>query len=121
MASLTRGLGSEPYTPDNLFDRLSSPSSLEYNYQYLFARERALLSQALGLAGGDVLSVGCGWNPGRHLFPAPAFRLVGVDTDPGLVAALPQDAFEAINRIQTRQRYNQVVSTGSPGFIPQDR
>jgi SAM-dependent methyltransferase len=29
-----------------------------------------------------VLSVGCGWHPGRHLFPAPAFRLVGVDVDP---------------------------------------
>lgn len=32
--------------------------------------------------------------------------------------ALPADAFEAIEHIQTRQRFNQVVSTGSPGFIP---
>ena len=34
------------------------------------------------------------------------------------VSALPQDAFDEINQIQTRQRYNEVVKTGSPGFIP---
>jgi aldehyde reductase len=34
------------------------------------------------------------------------------------IAALPDDAFEEINRIQTRQRFNEVVKTGSPGFIP---
>jgi len=34
------------------------------------------------------------------------------------VSALPQDAFDEINRIQTRQRLNDVVNTGSPGFIP---
>jgi alcohol dehydrogenase (NADP+) len=33
------------------------------------------------------------------------------------VAALPQDAFDEIDAIQNRQRYNQVVKTGSPGFI----
>ncbi|MCS3870664.1 aldehyde reductase [Chryseobacterium ginsenosidimutans] len=32
---------------------------------------------------------------------------------------LPEDAMEEINSIETRQRYNQVVKTGSPGFIPQ--
>jgi aldehyde reductase len=37
------------------------------------------------------------------------------------VTALPQDAFDEINRIQTRQRFNEVVKTGSPGFIPQGR
>jgi alcohol dehydrogenase (NADP+) len=37
------------------------------------------------------------------------------------ISALPQDAFEEINRIQTRQRLNQVVKTGVPGFIPQGR
>jgi len=37
------------------------------------------------------------------------------------ISTLPEDAFEAINRIQTRQRFNQVVNTGSPGFIPQGR
>jgi aldehyde reductase len=37
------------------------------------------------------------------------------------ICALPEDAFEEINRIQTRQRFNTVVHTGSPGFIPQGR
>jgi aldehyde reductase len=34
------------------------------------------------------------------------------------ISALPQDALDEINRIQTRQRLNDVVNTGSPGFIP---
>jgi alcohol dehydrogenase (NADP+) len=34
------------------------------------------------------------------------------------ITALPEDAFAEINAIQTRQRFNQVVKTGSPGFIP---
>jgi aldehyde reductase len=34
------------------------------------------------------------------------------------VSALPQDAVDEINRIQTRQRLNEVVKTGIPGFIP---
>jgi alcohol dehydrogenase (NADP+) len=34
------------------------------------------------------------------------------------ISMLPQDAFDEINRIQTRQRLNQVVNTGVPGFIP---
>jgi aldehyde reductase len=37
------------------------------------------------------------------------------------VSALPQDAFDEINRIQTRQRFNAVVNSGSPGFIPQGK
>jgi len=37
------------------------------------------------------------------------------------IAALPQDALEEINQIETRQRFNEVVKTGSPGFIPQGR
>jgi alcohol dehydrogenase (NADP+) len=35
------------------------------------------------------------------------------------ITRLPQDAFDEINRIQTRQRLNPVVNTGVPGFIPQ--
>jgi alcohol dehydrogenase (NADP+) len=35
------------------------------------------------------------------------------------ISALPQDALDEINRIQTRQRLNTVVKTGVPGFIPQ--
>ena len=34
------------------------------------------------------------------------------------ISAIPEDALEEINRIQTRQRLNDVVNTGSPGFIP---
>ncbi|WP_263356088.1 aldo/keto reductase [Acidicapsa ligni] len=34
------------------------------------------------------------------------------------ISALPDDAIDEINRIQTRQRLNDVVNTGSPGFIP---
>ena len=33
------------------------------------------------------------------------------------ITALPQDAFDEINRIQIRQRLNTVVDTGVPGFI----
>ena len=34
------------------------------------------------------------------------------------ISVLPEDAFEEINRIQTRQRLNEVVTTGIPGFVP---
>lgn len=34
------------------------------------------------------------------------------------ISALPEEALDEINRIQTRQRLNDVVNTGSPGFIP---
>lgn len=33
------------------------------------------------------------------------------------ISVLPEDAFDEINRIQTRQRFNEVVKTGVPGFI----
>jgi alcohol dehydrogenase (NADP+) len=37
------------------------------------------------------------------------------------ISTLPEDALDGINRIQTRQRLNEVVKTGIPGFIPQGR
>jgi aldehyde reductase len=37
------------------------------------------------------------------------------------VSPLPADALDEINRLQTRQRLNEVVKTGIPGFIPQGR
>ena len=37
------------------------------------------------------------------------------------ISPLPEDALDEINRIQTRQRLNPVVTTGIPGFIPQRR
>jgi len=33
------------------------------------------------------------------------------------ISPLPEDVFDKINSIQTRQRFNQVVNTGVPGFI----
>jgi aldehyde reductase len=37
------------------------------------------------------------------------------------ISPLPKDALAEISRIQTRQRLNQVVNTGVPGFIPHGR
>jgi alcohol dehydrogenase (NADP+) len=37
------------------------------------------------------------------------------------ISPLPLDAFEEINRIETRQRLNPVVTTGVPGFIPRGK
>jgi SAM-dependent methyltransferase len=79
---------SEPYDPDNLLDRHSRRSTLQLHYRHAEAREHALVQRRLGLRAGDVLSVGSGWHPGRHLFPAPAFRLVAVDADPAHVAGV---------------------------------
>jgi SAM-dependent methyltransferase len=81
-------LVSEPYRDDNLLDRLGDAGTRQVHYDQEMRRERALLDRRLPLAGGDVLSVGCGWHPGRHLFPRPAFRLTGVDLDPAMIASL---------------------------------
>jgi SAM-dependent methyltransferase len=54
----------------------------------MMRREQTLIARGLGLQGGDVLSVGAGWHPGRHMFPAPAFRLTAVDADPAKVAGV---------------------------------
>lgn len=72
---------SEPYSSDNLLDRLSSPATLELHYRHMKRRERELLARLLPLQRGDVLSVGAGWDVGRHLFPAPGFRMTAVDLD----------------------------------------
>jgi SAM-dependent methyltransferase len=75
-----------PHDPHNLLDRLSQDSTLQVHYDHVIRREQQLLATRLGISAGDVLSVGAGWDPGRHLFPAPSFRLVGVDSDPQRVA-----------------------------------
>jgi SAM-dependent methyltransferase len=73
---------SEDYTPDNLLDRLSDQATLDVHYGRLRARERQLLGARVDLAaGGDVLAVGCGRDPGRHLFAAPAWRMTGVELE----------------------------------------
>jgi SAM-dependent methyltransferase len=83
-----QSLGSEPYQHDNLLDRLTSASTREVHYRHLARREQKLLAERLNLSRGEVLSVGCGWHPGRHLFPSPSFRLTAVDADTNCVAAI---------------------------------
>jgi SAM-dependent methyltransferase len=77
--------GSEPYQEANLLDRISRSSTLEVHYRQMMRRERRLVERRIGLEQGEVLSIGCGWHPGRHMFPSPQFRLVGVDADPDRV------------------------------------
>jgi SAM-dependent methyltransferase len=79
---------SEAYEPDNLLDRLSGAEGLALHYDHLRERERLILARRLGLDAGDVLSVGCGREPGRHLFPGPAWRMTGVELDEELPRAL---------------------------------
>jgi SAM-dependent methyltransferase len=86
-ASASAQAGSEPYQAENVLDRLSGRDTLQVHYDQMMARERELVDAA-GLHGGDVLSVGAGWHPGRHMFPAPAFRLVAVDANPDRVAGV---------------------------------
>jgi SAM-dependent methyltransferase len=85
-----REAASAPYSPDNLLDRVSSQQTLETHYEQMMRREQLLIRTRLGFERGDVLSVGAGWHPGRHLFPAPGFRLTAVDADPAKVAGLNQ-------------------------------
>ena len=85
---LSASATSEPYNPDNLLDRLTAVDGLEHHYDHLADRERRLLRRRLGISSGTVLSVGAGWHPGRHLFPAPDFQIVAVDSDPEAIAAM---------------------------------
>ena len=50
----------------------------------------------------------------------PVFRRVE-DVAAGGAKMVDGDALDEIDQIQTRQRLNQVVKTGIPGFIPQGR
>jgi SAM-dependent methyltransferase len=98
-----------PHDPRNLLDRFSRESTLEFHYRHVMRREQSLLAARLGIAGGDVLSVGSGWHPGRHLFPAPAFRLVAVDSDP--------DRVEGVTRLR-RADEARLGYAGRLGFPP---
>ena len=82
---------SEEYDPDNLLDRNTPQATMEVHYEQTRRREAAILERRLGLDGGDVLSVGCGWNPGRHMFPAPAWRMTGVELEATKPDALVAD------------------------------
>lgn len=82
---------SEEYDPDNLLDRNTAAATMQVQYDQVFRREARILGRRLGLGGGDVLSVGCGWNPGRHMFPQPAWRMTGVELEPLKPDALVAD------------------------------
>lgn len=79
MSAATQAPGAGAFDPDNLLDRLTDKSTMELFYEQMRRREAKLRLRRLPLDGGDVLSVGCGWHPGRHLFPAPEFRITGVE------------------------------------------
>ena len=79
---------SQSFEADNLLDRRSDPATLQVHYDQEERRERAVLARRLGMNGGAVLSVGCGWHPGRHLFSRPRWRLTGVDANPAMVEHL---------------------------------
>jgi len=76
------------YDPDNLLDRATGDATLQVHYDQSLRRERELVARRLPLTGGDVLSVGCGWHPGRHLFPAPGFRITGTELEQPVVDSL---------------------------------
>ena len=82
---------SEAYDPDNLLDRHTPPTTMELHYEHMRRREAELLERRLGMTGGEVLSVGCGWNPGRHAFPAPGWRMTGVELEDEKPNALVAD------------------------------
>src|SRR6201999_2684381 len=66
----------------------SDRPTLEVHYRQMKRRERALLARRLPLDGGDVVSIGSGWHPGRHLFPSPQFRMLAVDAAPDKIAGV---------------------------------
>lgn len=76
--------GLAPYTAENLLDRLTSRATLQAHYRHQERREAELVSRLLP-RGETVLSVGSGWRPGRHLFPAPRWRLVAADANADMV------------------------------------
>lgn len=80
------------YDSHNLLDRLlGRRGTLELHYRHMFARERELVLPRLPARGGEVLSVGCGWNPGRHIFPSPRWRMTGVELEASQPQALVRD------------------------------
>ena len=63
--------------------------------------------------------LGHGIRPGPLEDPVISAIAARVGQTPAQV--LWEDALDEINRIQTRQRCNDVVKTGRPGFIPRGR
>jgi SAM-dependent methyltransferase len=79
--------GSEPYSANNLLDRITPQSTLELHYRWMIERERELSLRRLP-PGGRAISIGAGWHPGLHLFARPQWHLVAIDADPEKVAGV---------------------------------
>jgi hypothetical protein len=82
------------------------------------------LSGQLGWAVADlrIRENQAGRAPSRSASVSAGNKASGILQEERLnISALPEDALDEINRIQIRQSFNEVVNTGSPGFIPQGR
>ncbi len=77
-------VGSEAYDVDNLLDRLTCCSTLELFDRHQLARETAIVRRRVHRRR-DVLSVGSGLHPGRHLFPASESRMLAIDANIDMV------------------------------------
>jgi alcohol dehydrogenase (NADP+) len=80
-----------------------------------------VVSAVAGRVGKTPAQVLLAWAAQRGTALLTTPRTAGRARENFDISALPEDAFDEINRIQTRQRFNEVVKTGSPGFIPQDK
>jgi alcohol dehydrogenase (NADP+) len=83
--------------------------------------EDPVISAIAGRVGKTPAQVLLAWavQRGTALLTTP--RTAGRARENFNISVLPEEALDEINRIQTRQRFNEVVKTGSPGFIPQGR
>ena len=116
-------------TPSRSGDRLAGIAA--GNITERVAAQRALADLPLRRLIEDPVILGIaarvGKTPAQVLLAWAVQRGTALLTTPGTAArakenfnisALPEGAFHEINGIQTRQRLNDVVKTGSPGFIP---
>lgn len=82
---------SQEYSANNLLDRHASPGRFQHFYDHFAAREVWLLRRYCSdyfesnAHASRILSVGCGPDPRRGL-PPGEYYLVGVDSDPEMVA-----------------------------------
>ena len=80
--------------------------------------EDPVVSAAAALAGKTPAQVLLAWAIQRGTAVLTTPRTAARAKENFDISRIPQDAFDEISRIQTRQRLNPVVSTGVPGFIP---
>lgn len=83
--------------------------------------EDPVVSAVAAAAGRSPAQVLLAWAIQRGTAVLTTTRTAARARENFAISALPEDAFEAISRIETRRRLNSVVKTGVPGFIPQGR